>query len=331
MDKKENSQKRTFADRFNIATGIEQAKEKFVNRVDNEIIQAFLQSAVIDYGGLPNLISRTIANHLGVRDEYDKRASIGTRARYYIDDDFVNCLIVIEGIYDALKLYKYHTATMSQWQSELTRILSDIISMSETDLGIYWEDGEFHMTGAKLMDEALVNELLTWLKDPKYINVSTPFQKGLGLYSESIKRPELLSDVVTDLYEALEALAKIVTGKATKDLSANSEKFISELNLNTYYKNMLKEYIEYANEFRHGADPTQKKPVLKQKEVEAFIYLTGIFIRLAVTEEPAHSLLNTLSDDKSTGLQVESNTKRSSFALGHNRRKFTPAMGMESD
>ena len=157
--------------------------------------------------------------------------------------------------------------------------------MCETDLGIEWKDGHFWRSGAKLLDEELVNEPLRWLADPRYINVLAPFQKGLSHYLEANKDPNKLSDTITDMYEALEALAKIVCGNK-KDLSANRQRFISELDLSQYYNKMLDDYIGYANEFRHGTEPGKVKIKPKPNEVEAFIYTTGLFIRLAIQQLP---------------------------------------------
>jgi hypothetical protein len=91
-----------------------------------------------------------------------------------------------------------------------------------------------------------------------------------------------LADVVTDMYEALETTAKFVTGNQTKDLSGNREKFVTQLKLSPYYKIILRDYIEYANEYRHGIELSRERIPLISKEVEAFIYLTGLFIRLAL-------------------------------------------------
>jgi hypothetical protein len=309
MKKNQTPRQRTFADRFNIVTDIEEARWHFLNRVHNEIIQEFLSTNPFNpyFQGATSFnkqISKTIANHLGVQDLYMKHRSalIGTLATLYIEDDFTNCLNVIEGIYDGIsRSGELNTQyVIIRLQEELTNIILEIISMNEVDLQIYWENGLFYPTGAKLMDEALVNELLEWLKKPEYASILTPFQKGLRHYSESIKRPELLSDVITDIYEALEALAKIVTDRPTKELSANAEKFIEKMNLNHYYKSILKEYIAYSNEFRHAADQGKKKPDLSQREVEAFIYFTGIFIRLAIVKEPAHSLLIDVANKQSS-------------------------------
>jgi len=78
-------------------------------------------------------------------------------------------------------------------------------------------------------------------------------------------------------------LAKIVTGK-DKELSGNAELFISKLKLNEYYKALLKNHIDYACEYRHAARLGKGKKPLKYAEVEAFIYLTGLYMRLAIKQ-----------------------------------------------
>jgi hypothetical protein len=135
--------------------------------------------------------------------------------------------------------------------------------------------------GAFLLDSGLVNKSLRWLAAPQYKTVYQPLEKGLSHYRESVKKPERLADVVTDIYEAMEALAKIVSGKS-KDLSANSELFISKVGGSEHHKVMLKAYIAYANDFRHAADPKLGRPIPSPIEVENFIYLTGLFIRFAI-------------------------------------------------
>ena len=86
------------------------------------------------------------------------------------------------------------------------------------------------------------------------------------------------------MYEALEALAKIVTGR-DKDLSANQQSLISKVNASEHYKTLLKDYIDYANEFRHAASEKTPKPQISEREAESFVYLTGVFIRLAMPEK----------------------------------------------
>ena len=140
----------------------------------------------------------------------------------------------------------------------------------------------FVRTGAMLLDLHLVNEPLRWLSDPKYTAVYTPFEKGLGHFLESANKPQLLQDVITDMYESVEALSKITIGRSNRDLSANAELFVSAIKASTEYKAILKDYVSYANRFRHAASDLTPRPALTDTEVESFIYLTGLFIRLAM-------------------------------------------------
>ena len=157
-----------------------------------------------------------------------------------------------------------------------------MVQASEVDLGIEWRPPTFIRTGAPMLDEHLVNEPLRWLSEPKYESVRRPFEKGLSHYLEAQNRPDRLADVITDMYEAVEALAKIVTGRPGKDLSGIVERFISEVNASKHYKALLRNYISYGNEFRHAEREGRPRPPLSEPEVESFIYLTGLFIRLAI-------------------------------------------------
>jgi hypothetical protein len=86
------------------------------------------------------------------------------------------------------------------------------------------------------------------------------------------------------MYEALEAMAKIVTGKS-KDLSALREEFVSKLKLTDSHRRMLKEYIDYGCDFRHALEAGQPRTWPLEHEAENFVYMTGVFIRLAIQAE----------------------------------------------
>jgi len=86
------------------------------------------------------------------------------------------------------------------------------------------------------------------------------------------------------MYEAIEALAKIQTRRDV-DLSANRELFVKSVRASDQYKTLLKDYIEYANRFRHAVRSAEARPALSLKETESFVYMTGLFIRLAMPEQ----------------------------------------------
>lgn len=167
--------------------------------------------------------------------------------------------------------------------SILENSIQNILDSSEVDLEIAWKKGKFHPSGARILDDVLINESLDWLNTNRFQNVVKPFSKALDHYLHSLTKPALLHDVITDAYEALEAMAKIATGRDTKDLSANREQLIKQLNVSPSYSRLLSEYIQYANDYRHAAGTGRVKQTPQRHEVESFLYMTGIFLRLAQT------------------------------------------------
>lgn len=163
--------------------------------------------------------------------------------------------------YDQLKFIEELLQSCEQGvdQEYFTNAVGEALSHSALDIGIRFdaEQGVFYPSGAKLLDERLVNEELRWLSENQYTKVYEPFEKGLRFLLEARNDSSKLQDVVTDLHEALEAFARIVC-ENNKDLSANAAKFISNLNLNDHYKSMLKSYIAYANKFRHAEGDKQQ-------------------------------------------------------------------------
>ncbi len=255
-----------FHKRFNIGIDIREAQRRFVNRVKNHIFDNLFQHDV-EENIVRGHVLWQIANDLG--EEYEWNSWFDD----YVEDDFEKCLHALESSYSGLKSQKH--------QVELEGLINDVIGLSEIDLGIEWRKGVFLPRGATLLDKALVNDNLDWLVGSKFKNVYKPFEKALRHFLESNKRPELGFDVVTDMYEALEALAKIVTGRKTKDLSANLEQFIKKLNVSEEFKPLIKSYVLFANNYRHGSESLEGKRTIPKHEVESFIYLTGLFIRLA--------------------------------------------------
>lgn len=254
-----------FHERFEIPIDMEEAKRRFANRLNNLVLINFWFNEVEYRDKLP--IIREVASNLGA--EYQ----IGSNLKDYFATDFHTSLQALEALYKALP---------DNHRPSLEAAILRIFSESEVDLGVRWENGRFEKAGAGLLDEKLVNDPLRWLSDQKYRSVLEPYSKGIDHFLRAGKKPNLLSDVITDMYEALEALAKIVTGRDAKDLSANAQLFLKELSASEAYKNILKEYIAYANNFRHGASNDNRKPNLTSTEVESFIYLTGLFIRLVM-------------------------------------------------
>ena len=256
-----------FESRFNIPIKRNVARKRFRARVFNTIYEYFpaLNITPLEYRFQD--IARHVANRLG--QHFDRELPDP-------GNEFAELLKFLEALYDAFSLYAYPQ------QEQIEEAVNLALWWSEIDLGIQWKKGIFIPSGAKLLDEQLVNESLLWLADNRYENVRIPFQNGLKTFLEINKDSSRLDAVVLNMYKAMEALAKIVTGRSSKDLSANTELLINKLKLNRFYANTLNNYIKYANEYcRHGGGESKPEVVLNPNEVETFIYITGIFIRLA--------------------------------------------------
>ncbi len=253
-----------FNERFGIEVDFEEAIRRFVNRVYNLVFNELYED--MSRGWQRDHIRLEVISVLGGRENPQRPLWS------YVGDDFLRCLQALEGFYRGAN---------NNIKDSLSQLIERFLSESEVDLGIRWEEGKFYKSGAVLLDEELVNEPLRWLSQPGYEGVLEPFAKGLRHFLETHRRPELLADVVTDMYEALEAMAKTVTGR-DKDLSANSELFIKQVKASEDYKTILKQYVAYANKFRHAAGSQVQKPSLSESEVESFVYLTGVFLRLAL-------------------------------------------------
>ena len=256
-----------FHRRFNIPVPRSTAELHFVNRVLNLIH--------CDHPHLerPCAYSNEVEQRVAIADYLGERFESSAPFEYYVQGDFYRWLQALEALYSTLD--QREAASFSQK-------LETIISQSEFDLGVRWREGVFLPSGATLLDEALVNDNLRWLSSPEYKNVLAPFQKGLSEFLQGMRDADKYTDAVRDMYEALEALAKVVTGKPNKDLSANRQLLVAKLGLSDSYAKMLSDHIQYACKLRHGVEAGLARTRPPAREVEAFIYTTGLFIRLVL-------------------------------------------------
>lgn len=271
--------------RFNIDVPIDEARRRFINRIENRVLNLV---QALDKAGRSN--SFNVLDPLIIEVESalgePHLTDVSTPGifievwRKRINGDFYRCLIATE------KLYEVVSAQFDELGlRKVSAVIIESLAQSETDLGMSWQNGSFSKKGAELLDDKLVNDPLRWLAEPKYETVLIPFKKGLFHLLEGTKDLQRFGDAVTDMYESLEAMAKIVTGKPTKDLSALREEFIATLRLPETHKGMLKQYIDYGCEFRHALEEGQKRAWPLEHEAETFVYLTGLFVRLAVQSE----------------------------------------------
>lgn len=197
--------------------------------------------------------------------------------------DFNQTLLVIEKAYQYLvedkpgyiyDRYGYNKHSELIDLHNFDERMNRIMLLSEADLGVFWKDGKFYLSGAKELDEALIGDTLEWLS--KYPKTQKQFAVALDHYKKSIQSVTAGKDAITNAYTSIENLAKEIL-KNDKIFEKNSDVFVDKLGLTNEYKNIVHYYKQLAHEYgsRHAnSDPAHK-------EVEAFIYLTGLLLRLA--------------------------------------------------
>src|SRR5215813_6133941 len=192
--------------RFNIEVPIEQAQERFVHRIANRVRKI---CGVLTGGWLDPVLNEAEATlgepHSKFLETYDCQREFMERWIEIVDRDFLRCLNALEGLSKGLG-----ASSLTSSVQELDEAITVTLAESEVDVGVSWQDGHFRKKGAELLDKELVNEPLRWLADPRYENALAPFKKGLSHLLEGTKDPQRFGDAVTDMYEALEAMAKIV-------------------------------------------------------------------------------------------------------------------------
>ena len=253
-----------FHKRFGIPISIEEARKRFVARVSNDIFDNW-HSGFTQYQYVAKL--KNVLTILGKKYEYPNNSIY-----YYVStENFEEVLRAVEAI------YKIKTRETQKIYDEY---LTEIINQPEADIGIVWKGGRFFPTGAESLDNQLLNDPLDWLRRKEHPTVIEPFEKARHHFLEAESHPKVLSDVITDAYEALEALSLILVGKS--NLRGNQELFIKKINGNDFHRKILKEYVDYGCDYRHAADPQSPRPQPSKAEAEFFLYFTGTVLRLAM-------------------------------------------------
>ncbi|HEY9697033.1 MAG TPA: hypothetical protein V6D10_07205 [Trichocoleus sp.] len=137
----------------------------------------------------------------------------------------------------------------------------------------------FYPSGAKLMDEGVVNDVLEWLEG--YPKVSKHFQQALEIYWKKDKSK--YRNLLDNLRLAIELLLKDVLNNK-KPLEKQKEdllkwlagKGIHKQIINSYEKLLFGTYVQYQN------DAVKHNEAFSEDEVEFIIYLTGTFMRLVL-------------------------------------------------
>jgi hypothetical protein len=180
-------------------------------------------------------------------------------------NDFMETLKVSVLLYQTLD-------PLPQQQSEFVDGIEAALENATLDLGVRWQEGMFYPTGAKELDQPLIEEPLQWLKD-------FPAEKADYLKALQDYAAKNFGEVIGNCYNVVEGVARNVLNNS-RVLDNNREELLKRIGLSQEWKGLLNNFITYANEFKRHA--SEKRHDVNPIEVEGFLYMTGLLVRMII-------------------------------------------------
>jgi hypothetical protein len=260
---------------FGLEDDVEEEKKRFVDRVNQSIFHQLdtVQGDRFNYRVLFDLVCFELG--VNAQDFRDRILGSGMYERHVpaslrtlTQSNFKKTLLVLCILYAWLEITS-DTEKNREW---LSGWIKNVLDRCSCDIGIRWKDGFFYPSGAEELDKFLIEETLTWLND--YPDERKDYQRALECYQAS----ESLTDVIKNCYSAVEGVTRKVLGNQ-KNLDNNKDALLEKMDLSDGWKKILANYITYAHDYRHASEQRHE---IKEQEAEAYLYMTGLIIRLII-------------------------------------------------
>ncbi len=262
---------------FGINETIEKEQARFVQRINQTIFKSIQKEETssydekFEYGN----VFTTICYWLGVNA--DDRISKATgfsytkvipKLRSLTDDNFIETIKILTLLCNYFDKKQKTKDLIFKW-------IKIAFQNAAIDLEIAWENGRFVPRGAEILDEKLLTEPFMWLD--KYPDEKKDFEKAVTCFLE-----KKMDQVIINCYLTIEGLARTVLGN-NKVLDNNRDDLVKTIGVSQDWKSILSNFIKYANEFKRHA--SKNRHDINVSEVEAFLYLTGLLVRLIIKTE----------------------------------------------
>lgn len=258
-----------FLKRFNEAFGLQDSitveRQRFVQRT-NDLVWGYINH----WGNWKRGWLQEVCIELGIGMQqaqsaaYQRRKVLDPTPQDLTGDDFDATLKLVCVVYHVVSRHADNIA------DEVDQRVRRVMSLATVDLGVTWNRGMFYPSGAEFLDHGLIEDPFRWLDaapEPKEL-----FRKSVVDYAQ--KR---YSDSVAGGFKTLERLAAITLGNE-RTLDNNKGELLQRLGISPQWRSLLNNFMQYANDFaRHASQPQAQ---LEPAEVEAFLYLAGVFVRL---------------------------------------------------
>ncbi len=281
---KEMSRIFDFKKRFGQEIDINEIKLNFINVINHYLIEPLDEKEgprYTDYNkGLFDFIaiefnlnpSSIIRNHN--RNSFDRYETYKPSFSFFSNNDFEKTLLLLEILYDYFTISSEYDkdSWLKNIESSIQLALNQPIS-----LGISWRNGKFYPEGAEEFNEKLVLDVLKWLEsNPK---IQLLYKNALDNYSQSLKNSIKRKDTISNSFQAVEKLTQeyLLSPKGSFDNNFNN--LVDKLELDKEWHKIFNSYKELSKEFgRHAGN--DKSFIPKAEDTEAFLYLSGLILRL---------------------------------------------------
>jgi hypothetical protein len=164
-------------------------------------------------------------------------------------------------------------------KNKIFNLFQEDIKRSLIDINLVKEKGEyiFYPAGAELLDEKLVNDVLHWIVE--YDDVYSNFKNALEQYQSG----ENYRNCVDNMRLSLELFLKHVlnNGQVLRNQKGNLLKYLSVKGISKEIINMYNTLISYYDDYNNAHSKHWDN--VNSNEIEFIIYLTGIFMRMILT------------------------------------------------
>jgi len=260
---------------FGIEDNVEEERNRFVERVNQSVFHAIdtTRATIFNY----ELLYEFICYELGVdANNFQRRyklmrgieRSLPASIKTLTEDDFAQTLFVLSSTY----AYIEYSNDKRKGQKWLSGLIKAALSRCTCDIGVGWKAGMFYPSGAEELDKPLIEETMTWLKD--YPDEDKNYRIALQRYG--VGKP--FNGVVENCYTAVEGIARQILGN-NKTLDNNKDELLARIDLSNGWNRILANFVTHAHDYRHASEDRHD---IKKQEVEAYLYMTGLIIRLII-------------------------------------------------
>jgi|GEM_PF-1472425 len=268
-----------FKKNFGIEDNLAEEKENFVQRINQTVFKK-IQDSFYPYKGVFVFLCYQLGVNADDRISSVNRLNYGSSStipgiRSLTNDNFTETLKLL------VLLYKFFE-DQEEWKKYINNFTLLALSSAGYDLEIRWNEGMFYPSGAEALDEKLIDDILGVLQENNRKSIFIAYKKGIKEFLESRKDKSKLKNVVRDMQLALDETSKVLlVDKNVGFKHLLKDKNWDEIVKNKFYQKIFIQLNEFADKLaKHKAEAA-----FNEHEVETFVYLTGIFIRLVFIQQ----------------------------------------------